>query len=224
MKIATVDSGCSVLDHYFRPTNILATAALVTDQPYEQPIQTETQSGDYALTDPNVLIYELQLCQQLLAGQAADCVHLDLSLGGINVLDITDEYLFQMHLSPTGRSVLHAIMPTLRDIAVQIGETHHIPVLALGKRSIPVRLAELYATAYGIQHAFELARAADAPILVGLPAKVLASFETDGVVHVSSAEPMEDAMTAEVPIENGLSVERFLNPVTRGFQVLKIWN
>ncbi|MCH8292410.1 DUF4152 family protein [Candidatus Poribacteria bacterium] len=225
MKIATVDSGCSILDEHFKPTNILTTVALVTDQPYEQPIQLQTQSGDYPLTDPNVLVYELQLCQQLLAaGQDADCVHLDLTLGGLNVLDITDEYLFQMQLSQTGRSVLHAIMPALRNIALQIGETHHIPVLAMGKRSIPVRLAELHATAYGIQHAFEIARASKGPISVGLPAKTLASFETDGAVRISSAEPMEDALIAEAPVENGVSVAQFLNPVTRGFQVLQIGN
>lgn len=224
MKIATVDSGCSILDGDFRPISILSTAALVVEHPYEQPMQLETRGGDYPLTDPNVLVYELQLCHDLLASQKADCVHLDLTLGGLNLLDITDEYLFQMQLSPMGRSVLHAIMPSLRDLALQIGETYHIPVLAMGKRSLPVRLAELYATAYGIQRAFEKAQTAHAPVYVGLPAKVSASFEKKGVVHVSSAEPMEDVLTAEVSIEKEVSVEVFLNPITRGFQVVRIGN
>ena len=224
MRIATVDSGCSILDRELKPISILSTAALVVDQPYEEPMRLEVRPGDYSLTDPNVLVYELELCQELLASQTADCVHFDLTLGGINLLDITDEYLFQAQLSPMGRSVLHAIMPTLRDIAMRINETYHIPVLAMGKRSIPVRLAELYAAAYGVQHAFEKAKTADTPIYVGLPAKVSASFEEDGGVRVSSAEPMEDSLTAEAPITNGVSVKRFLNPVTRGFQVLKIGN
>ncbi|MCZ6677150.1 MAG: DUF4152 family protein [Candidatus Poribacteria bacterium] len=223
MRIATVDSGCSILDRDFKPISILSTVALVVDQPYQAPMQLKARSGDYAMTDPNVLIYELQLCYELLENQEADCVHLDLTLGGVNILDLTDEYLFQMQLSQMGRSVLHAIMPALRKIAMEINDVYHIPVLALGKQSVPVRLAELYAAAYGMQHACEKAQAADAPIYVGLPAKVSACFE-NGVVHVSSAEPMEDALTAEVPVENGILVEQFLNPVTRGFQVLKIGN
>ena len=224
MRIATVDSGCSILDRDLKPISILSTVALVVDYPYEKPVQFEVRLGDYALTDTNVLVYELALCQELLANQKADCVHLDLSLGGVNILDMTDEYLFQAQLSPMGRNVLHAIMPTLQNIAIQISESHHIPVLAMGKRSLPVRLAELYAAAYGVQYACEKAQTAVAPIYVGLPAKVSASFEGDGGVRVSSAEPMEDSLTAKAPIPNDVSAEQFLNPVTRGFQVLKIWN
>ena len=222
MKIATVDSACSILDTDFKPTSILSSVALVVDYPYEAPIKVEARAGDYALTDPNVLVYELELCQQLLSQQEADCVHLDLTLGGVNLLDVTDPYLFQMQLSAAGRSYLHAVMPSLRRLATQIGETHHIPVLAMGKRSLPVRLAELYAAAHGIQHAFEKAKTAETPLYVGLPAKVQASFERAGIVEVSSAEPMESVLSAEATVPEGIPVTSFLNPVTRGFQVLRI--
>ena len=222
MKVATVDSGCSILDRDLKPITILSSVAVVVDRPYEKPVNLEVRWGDYTLTDPNVLVYELELCQKLLANEDADCVHLDLTLGGVNLLDLTDEALFQMQLSPTGRSFLHAIMPKLRRIAAEIGETHHIPVLAMGKRSIPVRVAELHAAAYGVQQAIRKAQTSDEPIHVGLPSKVMADFDTDGVVRVSSAEPMEASLTAEAPVADGVEVERFLNPVTRGFQVLRL--
>ena len=222
MKIATVDSACSILDRDFKPTNILSSVALVVDCPYDAPMRVEVRDGNYALSDPNVLVYELELCQQLLSRQEADCVHLDLTLGGVNLLDVTDEYLFQTQLSPAGRNYLHAVMPSLRGIATQIAETHHIPVLAMGKQSLPVRLAELHAAAYGIHHAFEQAKTVETPIYVGLPAQVKASFERHGIVQVSSADPMESILSAEATVAVDIPVTSFLNPVTRGFQVLRI--
>lgn len=223
MKIATVDSACSILDNELMPINILATAAIVVDFPYHTPQKVHTRLGNYKITDPNVLVYELRMCEEVMDMEPAEFVHFDLTLGGINLLDITDEYLFQIALSPTGRSVLHAILPELREIALSIGEKHHAPVLAMGKRSMPVRLAELYASAHGVSRAIELAKEEEHPIYIGLPEKVLATFkETPPTVHVTSEEPMEQSLVAEAPVDNSVLVEPFLNPVTRGFQVLKL--
>jgi len=222
MKIATADSACSILDKELMPINILSTVAIVVDFPYQTPTRIEARPGDYRITDPSVLVHELKLCEELLGMEPAECVHFDLTLGGINLLDITDEYLFQAALSPTGRSVLHAILPDLRETALSIGQKYQAPVYAMGKRSVPVRLAELFASAYGVARAIQIAKESAEPIYVGLPAKVLASFNGDDKVKVASDEPMEKSLVAEAPIPNGVSVEPFLNPVTRGFQVLKL--
>lgn len=222
MRIATVDSACSILDKELMPINILSTAAIVVDFPYQTPIKVQTRVGDYTIKDPTVLVHELRLCEEMLEVEPAECVHFDLTLGGINLLDITDEFLFQLALSPTGRSVLHAILPDLREIALSINEKYHAPVLAMGKRSLPVRLAELYACAYGIARAIEIAKESEHPICVGLPEKVLASFQKEGKVKVTSEEPMEKSLVAEAPVDNDTLVEPFLNPVTRGFQVLRL--
>jgi len=196
----------------------------VVDFPYKTPIQVQARDGDYSIKDPTVLVHELRLCEELLSVEPAECVHFDLTLGGVNLLDITDEFLFQINLSPTGRSVLHAILPDLREIALSIDEKHHAPVLAMGKRSLPVRLAELHASAYGIARAMEIAAVSEAEesIYLGLPEKVLAFFDEDGKVKVTSEEPMERSLVAETRVNNGVLVEPFLNPVTRGFQVLKL--
>jgi len=222
MKIVTADSACSILDKELMPMNILSTVAIVVDFPYKTPTHIETRLREHPIVDPNVLIYELKLCEELLEIEPAECVHFDLTLGGINLLDVTDEYLFQAGLSPTGRSVLHAILPDLRETALSIGQKYQAPVYAMGKRSIPVRLAELYASAYGVARAIQIAKESEQPICVGLPSKVLASFVDAGKVKVTSEEPMEKSLVAEAPISNDVSVEPFLNPVTRGFQVLKL--
>jgi len=224
MKIVTADSACSILNKDLMPTNILSTVAIVVDFPYETPIKVHARAGDYSIKDPTVLVHELRLCEELLGIEPAECVHFDLTLGGINILDITDEFLFQLNLSPRGRSVLHAILPDLREIALAIDEKYHAPVLAMGKRSLPVRLAELYASAYGIARGIKIASVSEAeePIYLGLPEKVLAFFDEKDKVKVTSEEPMEKSLVAEVPISNGVLVEPFLNPMTRGFQVLRL--
>jgi len=224
MKIVTADSACSILDKELMPTNILSSVAIVVDFPYQTPIQFQVRHGDYSIKDPTVLVHELRLCEELLDIEQAECIHFDLTLGGINLLDITDEFLFQLNLSPRGRSVLHAILPDLREIALSIDEKYHAPVLAMGKRSLPVRLAELQASAYGIARAIEITSISETgePIYVGLPEKTLAFFDEENKVKVTSEEPMEGNLTAEAPINNGVLVEPFLNPVTRGFQVLKL--
>ncbi len=43
MRIATVDSSCSVLDENLMPTSILSTAALVVDPPYLNPVPGDSR-------------------------------------------------------------------------------------------------------------------------------------------------------------------------------------
>jgi hypothetical protein len=222
MKIATVDSACSILNENLMPTNILSMAGIVVDYPYKQPSQVQTKGGDYLISDPNLLVNELRLCQEMLEIEEADCIHLDLSLGGANLLDLTEEdLLFRIPMSHDGREVLRLILPDLQKIASAVNEEYQIPVLAIGKRSGPVRLAELYATAYGVARAMERARDSQEIIYVGLPSGTTAAIDGDKV-KIASQEPMERSLSAEVPVVAGVDMEAFLNPLVRRFQALKL--
>jgi hypothetical protein len=222
MKIVTVDSACSVLDENLMPTNILSMAGIVVDYPYEQPSQVQTRGEDYLLSDPNLLVNELKLCQEMLEVERADCVHLDLSLGGINLLSLTEEdLLFRIPMSYDGREVLRLILPDLQKIAAAINEEYEVPVLAIGKRSGPVRLAELYAAAYGVARAMEKAKESGETVYVGLPSGTTATID-GGKSRVTSQEPMEKSLSAEAPVVAGVHVEAFLNPIVRRFQALKL--
>jgi len=222
MKIATVDSACSILNENLMPTNILSMAGIVVDFPYEEPSQVQTRGEEHLISDPNLLVNELRLCQEMLEIEEADCVHLDLSLGGVDLLDLTEEdLLFRIPMSPNGREVLRLILPDLQEIATAIDEDHQIPVLAIGKRSGPVRLAELYAAAHGVARAMEQARESRETVYVGLPTGTMAAID-DGKVRVSSQEAMEKGLSAEAPVVDGVQVEAFLNPVVRRFQALKL--
>ena len=222
MKIATVDSACSILNENLMPMNILAMAGIVVDFPYDKPSQVQTRGEEYLISDPNLLVNELKLCQEMLEIEEADCVHLDLSLGGVDLLDLTEEdLLFRIPMSFNGREILRLILPDLQEIATAIDEEYEIPVLAIGKRSGPVRLAELYAAAHGVARAMEQAKESGETVYVGLPTGTTADID-DGKVRVSSQEAMEKDLSAEAPVVDGVQAEAFLNPVVRRFQALKL--
>ena len=222
MRIATVDSACSVLDENFLPTNIIATVGIIVDHPYKEPAYIHNKSKDYSLTDYAIIVNELKVCEEMLATQKADYVHLDMSLGGVNILDIKEEdILYKIPLSDTGRTIIRLILPELQNIAKSIKDKYQIPVLAIGKKSHPVRLAELYAAAYGVSKAIDKVRESRQTIFVGLPVRITAAI-TDGNVKIASQEPMEDTLCAEVPVADGVSIEAFHNPIVRGFQTVKL--
>jgi len=222
MRIATVDSACSVLDENFLPTNIIATVGIIVDHPYKEPSYIHNKSKDYSLTDYAIIVNELKVCEEMLVTQKADYVHLDMSLGGVNILDIKEEdILYKIPLSDTGRTIIRLILPELQNIAKSIKDKYQIPVLAIGKKSHPVRLAELYAAAYGVSKAIDKVRESRQTIFVGLPVRTTAAI-TDGNVKIASQEPMEDTLCAEVPIADGVSIEAFHNPIVRGFQTIKL--
>ena len=222
MRIATVDSACSILNESLAPMNILAMVGIVVDHPYEQPSTIQVRREDHLLSDPNLLVDELKLCQEMLGKEQVDSIHLDMSLGGMNILEITQaDLLFRIPISPSGREVLRAILPELQRIATAIDEQYHIPVLAIGKRSGPVRLAELHAAAYGVAKAIEKAKESGKILYVGLPVGTTAVFNGSKVI-VTSLIPIESKMRAEAPVSDGVQVESFLNPIIRRFHALKI--
>ena len=222
MKIATVDSACSILDENLLPTNIISMVGIIVDHPYNKPSQLKARPSEYSLTDYALLVNELKLCEEMLAIEKADYVHLDMSLGGLNILEIKDEdLLFKIPLSDTGRTIIRLILPELQRVAQSIKEKYDIPVLAIGKKSHPVRLAELHAAAHGVSNAINKAKEKKQTVFVGLPVRITATLE-NGNVKVASQEPMESSLFAEVPVAEGVEMEAFFNPIVRGFQTLKL--
>jgi hypothetical protein len=221
MRILAADSACSYLDESLMPKCIMNSAAVVLDHPYREPSLVRIVTADYQITDPNVLVYELRLCRDILASEQVDCVHLDLSLGGINILTITEEMLWRMPLSTYGREVLKLILPELQRIALDIGEKYKVPVYAMGSKSMAVRVAELHAAAAAVSRAAQHASAAETPLVVGLPRRASALFE-GGRLRIVSREPMEYDYWVEAPLPHGVAVDTFVNPVARDFHALRL--
>jgi hypothetical protein len=220
MRIIAADSACSTLDPSFMPKDILNTAVVLLDDPYGEPVTVSQTVGDYRLTDPNVLIYELRLSAKMLETQHADAIHLDFNFGGMNVLGITEEMIERNILSRTGREILRLALPELQSLALSIGEKYKVPVYALGDQSVAVRTAELHAAAGAVARMAQRALTSEAPVIVGLPRQTKAFFE-EGRVSVHSLDPMEDDLTASAEVDGEVNVQAFLNPVAKGFQVLR---
>lgn len=222
MKIVAVDSACSELDDKFLPTNIISMAGIVVDYPYDKPLHVYSKCKDYSKDDPKLIVEELEFCFDILSNQVADCVHLDMSLGGINILDLNVwDVAVKLPLSMESRRIIMDVLPELKNIARTIRERYNVPVLALGKQSHAVRLAELHATAHGLAYIAGKVHETGKEISVGLPIKTIAVKEGNRI-RVMSKEPMEEGLEAEASIDNHVTIQTSLNPIVRGFQVVRM--
>jgi hypothetical protein len=70
---------------------------------------------------------------------------LDMPLGGVSVEEMSPVELMNLRASSKGRQIILKILPKLRKIACEIKRLHGIDMLAIGKESVPVRIAELTA-------------------------------------------------------------------------------
>jgi hypothetical protein len=102
-----------------------------------EPIFKEVEGGF------EVIVHEAELCRSLLDKIEADVLHLDISLGGVSVEELSRVELKTLRASRTGRTHILKILPRLRKIAGEIKRLHDVEMLAFGKESVVVRIAEL---------------------------------------------------------------------------------
>jgi len=76
-----------------------------------------------------------------------------------------------MKISSKAKQHLLRNLPKLRKIASDISRKHGLEVLAIGKESIPVRIAELTAGAHAIAYVCAKVTQDTAPALLGLPSE-----------------------------------------------------
>ncbi|MFQ5758648.1 MAG: DUF4152 family protein, partial [Candidatus Bathyarchaeia archaeon] len=191
LRVVAADSGAAVLDDYFKPLLVVAATAVLVDSPYRrasfclaEPIFSNVEEG------PLLVIHELELCQNLLKEVKADVVHLDMSLGGLSLGELSAIQLSRMRISGKGRRQVLRILPRIRKIASDIRRVYDVEVLAIGKDSIPVRIAELTAGAHAVLYSAERAVKEAKRLRLGLPVKCqLSTF--GGGVELHSLEPAE---------------------------------
>ena len=225
LRVVTADSGAAILDERFEPLLIVAVTAVLVKPPYRkaslclsEPIFRKVEDGSF------LIVHELELCQRLLKDVEADVVHLDMSLGGLSLEELSVVQLSRMRVSSRARRRVLKILPKLRKIASDVRRVYGLDVLAIGKESIPVRVAELTCGAYAVLYCAEKALKEKSRVRVGLPTKCYARV-FDGGVTVHSLLPAEHDIVGYVNDEEGF-LERvefleMLNPCARGFRVLE---
>jgi len=173
----------------------------------------------------DVIVHEAELCRDLLSRVKADVVHLDMSLCSISIEELSPVQLENMKISKQARQNILRMLPRLRKIAGEIRRVHGLDVFAIGKESVPVRVAELTAGAEAIMFACAKVSEEKEPLLVGLPTKCRHIIAGDRV-YLDSLLPAEHDVRGYAMDGNGVlkkvNISETLNPVARGFRALRI--
>jgi hypothetical protein len=150
---------------------------------------------------------------------------LDISLGAIPVEDLSPVQLSNMRVSGKARQHLLRLLPRLRKIAGEIKRGYGLDMLAIGKESIPVRVAELTAGAEAILFACAQALEEKEELMLGLPSRCQPIIAGRRVYLYSLMAAEHDVRGyAEDALEvlSKVTIAETLNPVARGFRALKI--
>lgn len=226
MKIIAADSSAAILNNSFEPKVIVAAAAVLVEPPYRRPSECLAKPlfAD-AGESHEVIVYEAELCKTLLASVKADIVHLDMSLGAAPIEQLSPIHFSNMKISGKTRGKLIKIFPKLRKISSEISQKYEIEVVAIGKESVPVRIAELTAGAHAVIYASEKAFETKQPIMLGLPAKCQSKLR-ENKVHIHSLMAAEHDVVGCAEDAYGIlkkvDIIETLNPCARGFRALKI--
>jgi len=226
LKIIAADSASAVLNQRFEPLQVVAASAVLVEPPYTnasfslvEPIFAKVENGFL------LVVHELELCSHLLKTVKADVVHLDMSLSGMSLEEISALNLSQLHISGKARRHILEILPKLKRMALDIKRAYNIDVLAIGKESVPVRIAELTSGAYAVLYVAEKVVKETNTQLLGLPAECSVKI-SEGGVALKSLIPAELDMSGHAKDENQIlekvKISEMPNPCARGFRLLEI--
>jgi hypothetical protein len=224
--VIAADSSAAILSDKFEPLSIVAAASVLVLPPYREasaflaePIFVDAKNGH------DVIIHEAELCRDLIAKAQADVVHLDMSLGSVTLEQLSPIDFTNMKISSKAKRHLLKVLPRLRKISNEITQKYGVEVVAIGKESIPVRIAELTSGAHAILYACTKAIDQKQTVTLGLPSRCQPSL-TENSVYLHSLMPAEHDVRgyAEDTGETlkKVNITEVLNPVARGFRALRI--
>ena len=226
MKIIAADSSAAILNDSFEPLSIVAVASVLVRSPYREPSACLSEAiFANAENGHEVIVHEAELCRDLIGKMKADIVHLDISLRGVPLEQLSPIQFSNFRISSKAKRNLLKILPRLRKVAGEITRKYGVEVLAIGKESIPVRIAELTAGAHAILYACEKAVKEKQTVLLGLPSKCQPRIAEKGVCLYSLMAAEHDVRGCAEDAKEILkrvNVVEMINPCARGFRTLKI--
>jgi hypothetical protein len=226
LKVVAADSSAALLNSKFEPLSIIAVASVLVESPYREPSTCLAEPIFISVEDGHeAVVHEAEMCLQLLASANADVVHLDMSLGATSIEQLSPVQLSNIRVSNKAKRHLLKVLPKLRKIGGEITRKYGIEVLAIGKESIPVRVAELTAGAFAILYASEKAVSEKGTVLLGLPSKCQPQFAEKWVsLHslLGAEHDVRGYASDSKEILKKVNIAEILNPIARGFRALKI--
>jgi len=226
VRVVAADSSAAILNDMFEPVSIVSAAAVLVSPPYREPNTHLAEPIFINASDGHeAVVHEAELCRELLTKVKADIVHLDMSLGAIPLEQLSPIQFSNMKISSSAKRHLLKILPKLRKIAGEIAQRYRIEVLAIGKESVPVRVAELTAGAYAILYACEKAIKDEKTTMLGLPLKCQPKI-IGNKIYLQSLMAAEHDIRGYAEDSHGflekVNITEILNPSARGFRALKI--
>lgn len=224
MRIVAADTGGAVLDENYNPIGLIATAAVLVEKPYRTAkisIVRYSNPFNYDLSGRQALKDEAFLALKLAKKVKPDVVHLDSTLGGIEIRKLDDPTIDALRISDRGKAIWHSLSKDLQPLAKKFWEETGIEVIAIGKESVAVRIAEIYAGLYsvkwGIEHGLDKGF-----IRIGLPRYMKVEVKGDRLFG-ESLDPREGGLYGELLIEKkDFEWQVYPNPIARTFMVFEI--
>ncbi len=226
MRVVAADSSSAILDEKFQPLFIVAAASVLAIPPYREPSMSLAEPIVVSAKNGHeVIVHEAELCRDLLAKVKADVVHLDMSLNATPLEQLSPIEFTNMRISNRAKQHLLKILPRIRKTSSEITRKYGIDVLAIGKESIPVRIAELTSGAHAILYACQKTLETGKHLMLGLPSKCQPRIAGTRVYLYSLMAAEHDvrgfAEDGNAILEK-VNIAEMLNPVARGFRSLKI--
>ena len=225
MRIVSADTGGAVLDENYEPVGLIATTAVLVEKPYKTATMSIVKYADpfsYDLSGREAIRDEVFLAIKLAKKVKPDVIHLDSSLGGIELRKLDDPTIDALRISDRGKAIWHELSKDLQPLAKRFWEDTGIEILAIGKDSVAVRIAEIYAGIYSAKWAVDYAKK-EGSIRIGLP-KYMGIEIHENSIYGESLDPREGGLYGEIESNNeGIGWELYPNPIVRTFMVLEIW-
>ncbi len=155
IRIIAADSGCAELDDRLRVKNIICTSAVYLEHPYKHPTAYLCNTVPFSYDSPEYIIREMELAKELAIKYKPDQIHLDVSLGAVEIKDLSKEYLENTKISRKGREQLIEVIDSIKKIGEEIKNIIDCEILFIGKDSWAVRIAELNTASCAMKYAIE---------------------------------------------------------------------
>ncbi|WP_461864373.1 DUF4152 family protein [Thermococcus sp.] len=225
MRIVASDTGGALLDGDYTPIGLIATAAVLVEKPYRTASMSIVKYSDpfsYDMSGRQAVKDEALLAMKLARKTKPDVVHIDSTLGGIEIRKLDDVTIDALRISDRGKAVWHDLRKDLQPLAKRLWEDTGIEMVAIGKESVAVRIAEIFAGIYTARWAVEYARK-NKRTSVGLPRYMSVELRP-GKIYGESLDPREGGLFGEIEAETeGIGWELYPNPLVRTFMVLEVW-
>ena len=226
LRIISADSAAAILDDQFNVVTHIAMVSVLVEPPYREPASRLAEPIFRPVEQGfDLVVHEAELCRNLLETIKAEVIHLDISLGGVSIEELSPVELLNLRASRFGRQNILKMLPRLRKVAGEIKRLFGIDMLAIGKESVPVRIAELTAGAEAILFACQEVANEKEALLLGLPLKCQPTVLNNKVYLRSLIEGEHDIRGFGIDAQGVLTKVKLietLNPVARGFRAIKI--